>query len=290
MHQLPRYRERTAKMMSEQRSVDEHYDARSLRTRIQEALDRAGLGTSGLTWSDLSPIDQFHSRGLEATQDLAAALAPTRGASVLDVGCGIGGSARFLAANYGCTVTGIDLNREFVETAATLSERTGLAGATRFQHANALTLPFEDDSFDYVWTQHVSMNIHDRDRFYGEMFRVLKRSGRLGFHDIIGGNGEPLHFPVPWARTPDFSHLLNGDELRDELLKAGFAIDSWSDLTDETLAWQRERAQVVAGASQRPALGLHVVLGEEFPVRIGNMGRNLAEGRARVAMAIASKP
>jgi SAM-dependent methyltransferase len=276
--------------MSEQRFVDEHYDAGSLEARIEAALDQAGLGKTGLTWSDLSPIDQFHSRGLAATQDLAAALSPIPGSSVLDVGCGIGGSARFLAANYGCTVTGIDLNQGFLDAAAMLSDRTDLAGATTFQHANALALPFDDDSFDYVWTQHVSMNIQDRGRFYGEMFRVLKRGGRLGFHDIIGGNGEPLHFPVPWARTPDFSHLLNGEDLRDELRNSGFVIDSWIDLTDETVAWQRERLQPPAGSTQRSALGLHLVMGEEFPLRVGNMGRNLAEGRARVVMAIASKP
>lgn len=275
--------------MNDETALDRHYETGSLQTRIDDALKQAGLADKPIAWTDLAPMDQFHSRGLAATQELGQALSPREGTAVLDVGCGIGGSSRYLAATFGCNVTGIDLNASFIEVAESLSERAGLSGKTTFRQADALDLPFDDGTFDDAWTQHVSMNIKNRSRFYSEIHRVLKPGGRLAIHDIVGGNGEPLHFPVPWASTPDFSYLLTGPELREELERSGFRIDFWADITDVTVAWQRDRVPTAPSPSAQPGLGLHLVMGAEFPRRVGNMGRNLAEGRARVLQAIARR-
>ena len=109
--------------------VRDHYGTTSLVRRIDEALHHAGLADGIIGWADLAPLDQFHVRGLGATRELAEALGIDAGAHVFDVGCGLGGPARFLAATYGCYVTGIDLSQPFIEAARTLTERCGLAGS-----------------------------------------------------------------------------------------------------------------------------------------------------------------
>ncbi len=117
--------------MSDPADVARQYATASLLERIDAALAHAGLTAARLDWRDLAPLDHFHSRGVAATAELAAALAPEPETHVIDVGCGVGGPARLLAATYGCRVTGIDLTPTVVEAAAHLSARTGLSGRTR---------------------------------------------------------------------------------------------------------------------------------------------------------------
>ena len=141
--------------------VVKHYATASLTEQISDAIARAGFveDHSPVTWKDLAPLDQFHVGGLAATEELAAKLQLAPDATVLDIGSGLGGPSRFLAATHGARVTGIDLSPPFVEAATMLSERTGLADRTTFRVADALQLPFGESSFDYAWTQHVAMNI-----------------------------------------------------------------------------------------------------------------------------------
>src|SRR5262249_54389677 len=147
----------------------------------------------------LGALDQFHTRGLAATDELAKLAGITAEMSVLDVGSGVGGPARFLAATYdGCRVTGVDLSEPFVEAARYLTERTGQSGRVWFETASALELPFDDGDFDVVLLQHVAMNISDRARLYREIRRVLKSGGRFAIYDVVSNGGEP-HYPVPWA-------------------------------------------------------------------------------------------
>ena len=270
--------------MSRPQEVMEHYGTESLPARIEEALRRAGLGDGLIGWADLTPLDQFHVRGLGATRELAEALGIEAGATLLDIGCGLGGPARFLAATYECHVTGIDLSHPFVEAARILTEKTGLAGSVTFRQADALDLPFADASFDHAWTQHVAMNIADRGRFYGSIHRVLKPGGRLAIYDVVAGDGRPLIYPVPWARAPEISFLLTPEAMRDALGKAGFAEVSWADNTDAGLGWAAE--MLAKRQSSAPPLGLHVVMGHEFAEMAANVGRNLQEGHIRLVQAI----
>jgi hypothetical protein len=101
--------------MENQQLVRDQYGADSLQERVANALARAGLGTGVLNWRDLVPLDQFHVRGLAATKDLAESLNIQAESKILDIGCGLGVPARFLAATYACHVTGIDLSQPFVE-------------------------------------------------------------------------------------------------------------------------------------------------------------------------------
>ncbi len=183
--------------MNNDELVNQQYGTEPLLTRIEEALERAGLNHGVLEWSDLVPLDQLHLRGLAASKEQAAAMNPAAGSILLDIGCGLGGPARFVAATYGCHVTGIDLNRSFVDAATWLVKRCEMSESISILKADALALPFDEASFDYAWTQHVAMNIANRAKFYAEVFRVLKPGGRFAVYDILAGDGRPLIYPVP---------------------------------------------------------------------------------------------
>ena len=267
--------------------VRDHYGTTSLVRRIDEALHHAGLADGIIGWADLAPLDQFHVRGLGATKELAEALGINAGVSLLDVGCGLGGPARFLAATYGCHVTGIDLSQPFIEAARMLTERCGLAGRVTFLQGDALDLPFTDALFDHAWTQHVAMNVADRVGFYRSIHRVLKPGGRLAIYDVALGDGSPPIYPVPWAREPGTSFLLTPEAMRNALAQAGFEEVSWIDKTDIAQAWA---ADMKAKRQKPPApFGLEVVMGSVFAEMAENLGRNLLEGRVRIIQAVMAK-
>jgi SAM-dependent methyltransferase len=273
--------------MTNSATIVRHYENGDLNERLRAALDAGPLAGSALAPGDLAPIDQFHMRGLAATVDLADAAGIDGGTAVLDIGSGIGGPSRYLAATFGCQVTGIDLTPAFVAAATLLASRTGLAGKVRYECGDALSLPYGDGSFDLVWTQHVAMNIADRARHYREAHRVLRKGGRLATYDIVAGTPELAYFPLPWARDPDTSFLLSAAATRSALEAAGFRVAAWVDQTSAGIAWldeMQQRQSQPAAPAQPP--GLTLTMGPEFPTMIANLGRNMRERRAGLLQAV----
>ena len=261
--------------------VRDHYRATGLAARLKTALLALGPEDRQLTPRALAALDQFHTRGLAATAELAKLAGIGAGMSVLDVGSGVGGPARFLAATCGCRVTGVDLSEAFVEAARYLTGRTGQGGEVSFETASALELPFESGRFDVVLLQHVAMNIADRARLYREIRRVLKVGGRFATFDVVSTGGEP-HYPVPWARTPATSFLLTADATRAAIEPAGFRTLAWLDDTEAAKAWIAE----LRASGPPPSPNLGVVMGPEFAGLAANLGRNLLEGRIGILTAV----
>jgi sarcosine/dimethylglycine N-methyltransferase len=260
--------------------VKSHYGSAGLAERLKAALAVFGPEDRRLTPGQLAGLDQFHTRGLAATAELAEMAGIGPAMSVLDVGSGLGGPARVLAAARGCRVVGVDLSEPFVEAARYLTQRTGQAVQVSFRAGSALDLPFGDGAFDAAFLQHVAMNIADRPGLYRQIRRVLKPGGRFATFDIVSAGGQP-HYPLPWASTPATSALMTAGATRAAIEAAGFRTAVWRDDTEAAKAWMAELR-----ASGPPSPNLGVVIGPDIASALQNLGRNLFEGRLGVVSAV----
>jgi len=263
--------------MAEQHTgVEQHYGSVDITGRILQALSDGGVDIAHLKPQMLYPFDQFHGRGLVATEEHTAKLKLGPTSHVLDVGSGIGGPARYMATKYGCNVSGIDLTEEFVEAARDLTSRCGLADKIDFRQDNALALPFTDRSFDAATCFNVTMNIEDKAQVLREIARVLKPGARLAYSEQgLGPKGDPI-FPLPWARKPEVSFLVTPATLRGYVEAAGLRVLAWDDDTDAVMG-------PPPGAGGVPeevrTLGNRIVIGDDFVERVRNVGHNQKEGR-----------
>ncbi|RWB73359.1 MAG: class I SAM-dependent methyltransferase [Mesorhizobium sp.] len=251
-------------------AVADHYTVDGLETLILDALKLSGkLNT--LSPIDLAPVDEFHMGGRAATQHVIGMMSLPSNAHVLDVGCGLGGVARYLASECGCRATGIDLTAEYVRVGTMLTQRTGLADRVDLHVGSALALPWPHATFDAAVTFHVAMNIADRPRLYAEIARVLKPGGMFAIYDVMKGPQEGLLFPLPWAETEETSFLVTAGEMRDLLDNAGFEIIREEDRREVALEHHRERLVVQSAAGGPPPLGLHLLQGHGASLKSRNM-------------------
>jgi len=266
-------------------AIESHYSNAGIIERVMAALGPGGE----ISLEALAPMDHFHGRGLAATRDLAALLDPRPGEHLLDLGCGIGGPARWFAAHFGCRVTGIDLTADYCDAAEALTEATGQTDEVRIIQGNALETPFEDGSFDRAYSQNVAMNIADKQAFYREALRVLKPGGALALSNLGEGPNGPPYYPTPWAASAETSFLVSLEQTRADLLASGFEIQSLEDATS------RVRPRVIKTLERFEAEGfpkhsVSVVLGEQFKDLQLNSMRSTRDGRTAMIEALARKP
>lgn len=263
--------------MSETEAIEAYWSRAGLGRAILDALAASGKNLHALTIDDLAPSDQFHGGGKGATVRLARLAKLQPGARVLDVGGGLGGPARTLAVEFGCCVTSIDLTATYVHAAEMLTARLGLGDRVTHHIANALALPFEDASFDVVWTQNSGMNIADKAALYAGFHRVLRPGGLLATQEPMAGPVEPTIFPLMWARDAGSSFLRRPPEMLALIEAAGFTASAWDDVTTETAG---SSAPVPAHSIQR------IVMGETLDEIIRAGHRNREEGRLVMVQAV----
>jgi len=274
-------------MTMHDKTIADHYVKIGLADSVMEALKDVLRNSDSLKLEELSPVDEFHIRGREATLEMIKHAQFTDDDHVLDVGCGVGGPSRWLAKLCGCRVTGLDITKAFCEVATTLAKHTGMANRVRYRHGSALDMPFETDSFDGVWMQHVNMNIKDKPGLLQECHRVLKPGGKFAFYEIIADSGEPLEYPVPWAQRPEISFLVTERTYKDMLAAQGFTLKSWNDVTATATEWFRQIIQQTRQATQS-VLAVRALKDSNAALITKNMLTNLEARRIRVVNGIAT--
>ena len=263
--------------MEVEQAIAQHYAHGSLDAAILNALAAAGKDLNRLTPKDLAPVDEFHIGGRQATIAFAQQFDPQPGMRLLDIGCGLGGAARYFASEHGCQVAGIELSEEYVAVATALAARVGLDEQVSCRQGSALALPFVAASFDGAYMFHVGMNIEDKAGLFREVRRVLTASGVFGIYDVMRLAAGDLHYPVPWTSSADASFVDTAANYRRLLADAGFEVVKERDRRDFALeTFAQMRARSAAGA---PApLGLHIVMGANAAQKVKNMMGDIAAG------------
>ena len=270
-------------------SIADHWGTGDVYGLILAALAKAGKSTDAVTVEDLAPVDHFHARGFPATLDLADRLPVKPEHHILDIGCGLGGPARYFAKRFRCHVSGIDITPAFVEAARKLTSLVGMQDAVTIQQGDGQHLPYPDHVFDGAYTQHVTMNVADRARFFGEAYRILKPGAFFALTEHgLGPTGDP-YYPVPWSMDGSGSYLLSPSQTRLALERAGFDNVLVEDTGQKYLAAYR-RTMELATQGALPSLGIHILMGESAPQKTRNAARNIEEGRTHPVQVICRKP
>ena len=250
--------------------VAKHYSTEALLDRIHEAVRAAGGDPKALTPEDIKPVDEFHTGGLLATEALLEQLTIAPETRVLDIGSGLGGTARHIALSHGATVQGVDLTPAYVDVAAHLSKALGLSERTVFRQGSALDLPHDDKSFDLATMFHVGMNIADKTALFAEVARVLAPGGQFALFDVMA-EADPcfIPFPVPWAEHDGLSHVAPPDAYRQAATGAGFKQIAERPRRDFTLEFFDRVFQMVAEKGM-PPVGIHLLMRETAKEKLKN--------------------
>lgn len=256
----------------------QHYAAHDIEEKILAALRKAGLNPEHkLTPLELGALDHFHTGGYLSSMQLQDLSRVQPGDRILDIGAGLAGAARMLAASTGCQVDCIELSDDYCVGAALLNRLTGLQALVKIFRGSATDMPFTDNSYDVAWMQNVGMNIQDKDRLYREISRVLKAGGRFAFQEMTAGNTDPLLFPLPWAADSSDNFLMSADEISAALANYGFVAEYFSDVSDSQFNTATGNTTISI-----PQLNLSLsTYVENLALKAENAQRNLLEGRIR---------
>ncbi len=268
-------------------SVIEHYENSNLLSRILLSLKKSGVDINNLQPNDLAPFEEFHIGGRKATEYLVEKLALQAGSHVLDIGCGIGGAARYITALTGSQVTGIDLTPQYIAAAKALSKRVRLDDKLHFETASALAMPFDNASFDAAITLHVAMNINDRISLYSEIARIIKTGAVFGIFDVMKKNNDDLSFPVPWAQSSTTSYLTTADETCGLLANAGFIVSEVEDRTEFALEFFAQSLAAQANGTTVP--GISLLMGNTASIKLANVLDNIKKDRIAPVQIIATR-
>ena len=258
--------------------IENFWTRGDLYSRINQAMSDSGLNNKKLEIEDLFPIDQYHARGIGATKDLGKRMPITKNQKILDVGCGLGGPARYYAKEFKCHITGVDITPSFIEIGNNFNRLTSMSTMVDLYVGNGEKLEFEDEVFDGAYSQHVTMNISDRMKFFSEIYRVLKKGSFFAFTEHgLGPEGDPI-FPLPWADNQEMSFLLPLENTNAILKEIGFQNIKIIETGDKYIAGYEKLIQKQP-KSEKPTLGIHVIGGSSMHERSINSMRSIMENR-----------
>ena len=201
-------------------------------SQVLDKLAQTGIDTSILTVELLQHHDQDHFGGLAATDALAHHAKINESTHVLDLCCGLGGPARYLAYHYGCRVTGVDMNTDRLAGAVRLTERTKLQDRVLFHHANALQTGLADETFDVIVSQEAFCHIPNKKALITECARLLKPDGRIVYTDILARSSMTNEIRSRLETEMVFSELSTSEQYCHLLEEKGCEVIEVEDLSD----------------------------------------------------------
>ena len=223
-----------ARMDSHIKKVIRFYDTHPISEKqVLDKLAKDGIDPSHLSVDLLQGYDQDHLGGAAATDVIARLGRIDETTHVLDVCCGLGGPTRYLAHNYGCRVTGIDLNKNRVEGASRMTKMVELESLLTFQFVNALSNGLSDDAFDVLVSQEAFCHIPDKPLLMSECVRVLKPGGRMVFTDILTCAGMTQPVQERLQREMAFTELSSLEGYRELLEERNCSMTEVEDLSDD---------------------------------------------------------
>ena len=264
--------------MTDEKAIADHWGRGDVYALIVSALGKMSKSLDAVTAEDLAPVDHFHARGFAATVELADRLPIKAGQHIVDIGCGLGGPARYLAKRFQCNVRGLDITQPFVEAAYKLTALLRMEDRVTIQHGDGQRLPYADGLFDGAYAQHVTMNVADRRQFFEEAFRVLRSGGFFALTEHGLGPKRDPHYPLPWSEDGSGAYLVTPCQTRALLESAGF-VDIVLEYTGAKYVAGYRTAIEKAESGLLPPLGIHLLMGETALRKTRNAARNIEEGR-----------
>lgn len=191
--------------------------------------------------------DSSHLEAMENTNRIMAEAVDLKpGMRVVDLGCGYGATARYLAANYGCRVLGTNISEKELDLARTRGEEAGLGHLLSFEYGDFHELAYPGGSFDVVWSQESFLHGVDKRKILSECTRILAPGGSLIFTDILVRKDTPqedreriydrVKSPDMWDKG-DYEAALR--ELDLEILRT----EDWSQYVARSYGWVRDQVK-----------------------------------------------
>jgi sarcosine/dimethylglycine N-methyltransferase len=193
-----------------------------------------------------SPDDSFQAAMDRSNRRMSERVGFSPETRVLDVGCGYGALARYLAATYGCRVLATNISDRELEWGRELTATAGLDHLVSFDWADFHELPFDDASFDIYWSQEAFLHAADKHRVLAETFRVLKPGGRLVFSDILVRRDTPEEVRARICERVKSPDMWDAPDYRAALARAGFSIaveEDWSPNVALSYGWVRNELE-----------------------------------------------
>lgn len=222
---------------------------------VRRALAERGLSAGELTVEDLTALghlDQYHYFGPAACDEAARILGlggegtdgPGDSAAdrrrLLDVGSGVGGPARYLAATTGCAVHGVELRAELVDLARELTDRAGLADRVRYTVDDAATVDLSAGAYDHAVAWLVLLHLPDRAPALERVQRAVRPGGTVLVEEFALGDPTPEQERA-LREVVDAPNVVGSEAFADEFRAAGFTDVTTCDLTDAWTAWTAAR-------------------------------------------------
>lgn len=191
--------------------------------RIYADLDAAGIGRDDpVTVMDLIKFDQYHYEGIDAINAASSALQAAPGKSILDIGSGLGGPARYMASTTGCNVTALELQPDLHETGITLTNRCDMSKSVRHLCGDILANVVSNETFDGIMSVLCFLHIPNRTALFIACANALRSGGRIFIEDYFGLKPLTDQERAVLADKVCCPYLPDLQKYKSDLIEAGF--------------------------------------------------------------------